>query len=86
MADLVEINLADVLPRDGWDRRRMVRVDCEWVVEPAARGYLITSPDVPGFILGADDANHVVAKVPRMLRAFLNDETVEPIYHFTGPT
>jgi hypothetical protein len=63
-----------------------IRIDCEWVVEPEASGYLITSPDVPGFILGADDADHVVAKVPKMLRAFLDDETAEPVYSFfTGP-
>ncbi len=61
-----------------------IRIDCEWVVEPEASGYLITSPDVPGFILGADDADHVVAKVPKMLRAFLDDETAEPVYRFTA--
>ena len=61
-----------------------IRVDCEWTVEPEASGYLITSPDVPGFILGADSAEQAVQKVPRMLRAFLGDETAEPVYRFTG--
>lgn len=63
-----------------------IRIDCEWTVEPAASGYLITSPDAPGFVCGADNADHVVAKVPKLLRAFPDDETVEPVYSFfTGP-
>lgn len=61
------------------------RVDCHWIIEPEASGYLVTSPDAPGFVCGADSADHVVAKVPKLLRAFLDDETVEPVYRFTGP-
>ena len=62
-----------------------VRINCEWIVEPEGSCYLITSPDAPGFVLGADDANHATERVPKMLRAFLGDETAEPIYRFTGP-
>lgn len=62
------------------------RVDCRWIVEPGTSGYLVTSPDAPGFVCGADSADHVVAKVPKLLRAFLGDETAEPVYNFfTGP-
>lgn len=62
-----------------------VRINCEWIVEPEGACYLITSPDFPGFILGADSADHVVEKVPKMLRAFFDDGTAEPVYRFTGP-
>jgi hypothetical protein len=62
-----------------------VRINCEWIIEPEARGYICTSPDAPGFVCGADSADHVVAKVPGLLRGLLDDETVEPIYRFTGP-
>ena len=61
------------------------RVDCHWIIGPEASGYLVTSPDAPGFVCGADSADHVVAKVPKLLRAFLDDETVEPVYRFTVP-
>lgn len=63
-----------------------VRINCEWVIEPEASGYLCTSPDAPGFVCGADSADHVVAKVPGLLRGLLGDEAVEPVYSFfTGP-
>lgn len=84
MVELVEFNIGDLAMRGQWLGR--VRVDCRWIVEHGTSGYLVTSPDAPGFVCGADSADHVVAKVPKLLRAFLGDETVEPVYSFfTGP-
>ena len=81
--ELVEFSIGDRARRDPWIGA--VRVDCRWIVEPGASGYLVTSPDIPGFVCAADSADHVVAKVPKLLRAFLGDATAEPVYRFTGP-
>jgi hypothetical protein len=62
-----------------------VRIDCTWLVEPEYSGYLVTSPDHPGFICEADSADHAVAKVPELLRDFIEDETAEPVYRFDRP-
>lgn len=45
----------------------MIRITCQWIVEPEASGYLVTSPDVPGLVTGGE----TMAEVRRKVRMFV---------------
>ena len=49
----------------------MIRIECRWVVEPEASGYVVTSPDVPGLVAGGETLDEVDRKVRMYLPAML---------------